>query len=55
MNALGLKCFIDNMKDQSVPVFVTFGKFKYRLINAIDEEGRLMLVALAEGENNIHY
>ena len=55
MNAFGLKCFIDNLEDQSVPVYVTFGQFKYRLVNALDEEGRLVLVALAEGENNIHY
>ena len=55
MNAFGLKYFIENMEDPSVPVYVTFGEFKYRLVNALDEKDRLVLVALAEGENNIHY
>lgn len=53
VNAFGLKCFIDSMQDQSGPVFVTFGKFKYQLVNVLDEDGKLVLVALAEGEQNV--
>jgi hypothetical protein len=49
MNAAGLKHFIGDMTEDVVPVVVTFGRFEYRIINAVERDGKLLLVALAEG------
>ena len=52
MNALGLKCFIGDMTEDVVPIVVTFGMFEYRVINAVERDGKLILTALAEGNQN---
>ena len=49
MNAAGLKQFIGDMTEDVVPIVVTFGVFEYRVINAYDRDGKLVLVAEASG------
>jgi hypothetical protein len=46
MTANGLKSFIESMSEDVVPIVVTFGQFEYRVINALDKDGKLILVAL---------
>jgi hypothetical protein len=48
MNALGLKCYIQDMTNVGVPVVVTFGAYEHQVINAVEKDGKLVLVALAE-------